>query len=39
MRWRRAAWMRARMRRVGVGVNPAEIAGGDGARFRAEQQH
>ena len=29
---------RARMRRVGVGVNPAEIAGGDGARFRAEQR-
>ncbi len=28
---------RARMRRVGVGVNPAEIAGGDAARFRAEQ--
>ena len=29
---------RARMRRVGVGVNPAEVAGGDAARFRAEQQ-
>jgi glycosyltransferase involved in cell wall biosynthesis len=29
---------RARMRRVGVGVSPAEIAGGDGARFRAEQR-
>lgn len=29
---------RARMRRIGVGVNPAEIAGGDGARFRAEQR-
>jgi len=29
---------RARMRRVGVGVNPAEVAGGDGARFRAEQR-
>lgn len=27
-----------RLRRVGVGVTPAEIAGGDGARFRAEQQ-
>ena len=27
---------RARMRRIGVGVDPAEIAGGDGARFRAE---
>jgi glycosyltransferase involved in cell wall biosynthesis len=25
------------MRRVGVGVNPDEIAGGDAARFRAEQ--
>jgi glycosyltransferase involved in cell wall biosynthesis len=29
---------RARMRRVGVGVDPDEVAGGDGARFRAEQQ-
>jgi glycogen(starch) synthase len=29
---------RARMRRVGVGVNPAEVAGGDEARFRAEQR-
>jgi glycogen synthase len=29
---------RARMRRVGVGVHPAEVAGGDAARFRAEQQ-
>jgi glycogen synthase len=29
---------RARLRRVGVGVNPDEVAGGDGARFRAEQQ-
>ena len=29
---------RARMRRVGVGVNPAEIAGGDRVRFRAEQR-
>lgn len=29
---------RANMRRVGVGVNPAEVAGGDAARFRAEQQ-
>jgi glycosyltransferase involved in cell wall biosynthesis len=29
---------RARMRRVGVGVNPAEVAGGDRARFRAEQR-
>ncbi len=29
---------RARLRRVGVGVNPAEVAGGDGARFRAEQR-
>jgi glycosyltransferase involved in cell wall biosynthesis len=26
------------MRRVGVGVDPAEVAGGDAARFRAEQQ-
>jgi glycosyltransferase involved in cell wall biosynthesis len=29
---------RARMRRVGVGVSPAEVAGGEAARFRAEQQ-
>ncbi|HEU5100862.1 MAG TPA: glycosyltransferase family 4 protein [Roseiflexaceae bacterium] len=29
---------RAKMRRVGVGVSPAEVAGGDAARFRAEQQ-
>jgi glycosyltransferase involved in cell wall biosynthesis len=29
---------RARMRRIGVGVNPAEVAGGEAARFRAEQQ-
>jgi glycogen synthase len=29
---------RVRMRRVGVGVNPAEVAGGEAARFRAEQQ-
>ena len=29
---------RAGMRRVGVGVDPDEVAGGDGARFRAEQQ-
>jgi glycosyltransferase involved in cell wall biosynthesis len=29
---------RARMRRIGVGVDPAELAGGDAARFRAEQQ-
>jgi glycogen synthase len=28
----------ARIRRVGVGVDPAEVAGGDAARFRAEQQ-
>ena len=28
----------ARIRRVGVGVDPAEVAGGDGARFRMEQQ-
>lgn len=27
---------RERMRRIGVGVDPAELAGGDGARFRAE---
>jgi hypothetical protein len=26
------------MRRIGVGVTPAEVLGGDGARFRAEQQ-
>jgi glycosyltransferase involved in cell wall biosynthesis len=25
------------LRRVGVGINPAEVMGGDGARFRAEQ--
>jgi glycogen(starch) synthase len=29
---------RERMRRIGVGVDPAELAGGDGARFRAEQR-
>jgi len=29
---------RENMRRVGVGVSPAEVLGGDGARFRAEQQ-
>jgi glycosyltransferase involved in cell wall biosynthesis len=29
---------RAKMRRVGVGVSPAELAGGDAARFRAELQ-
>lgn len=29
---------RERMRRIGVGVDPAEVAGGDGARFRAEQR-
>src|SRR5262245_24525828 len=29
---------RAKMRRVGVGVSPAEVAGGDAARFRAEQR-
>jgi glycosyltransferase involved in cell wall biosynthesis len=29
---------RQKMRRVGVGVSPAEAAGGDGARFRAEQR-
>jgi glycogen synthase len=28
--------LRERMRRIGVGVDPAEIAGGDGACFRAE---
>jgi glycosyltransferase involved in cell wall biosynthesis len=28
---------RERMRRVGVGVNPAEIGGGDGERFRVDQ--
>lgn len=28
---------RERLRRVGVGVTPAELLGGDGARFRAEQ--
>jgi glycogen(starch) synthase len=29
---------RAKMRRVGVGVSPAEVQGGDAAHFRAEQQ-
>lgn len=29
---------RARLRPVGVGVEPSEILGGDGVRFRAEQQ-
>jgi glycosyltransferase involved in cell wall biosynthesis len=29
---------RERLRRVGVGVNPAEVAGGQGQRFRTEQQ-
>jgi glycosyltransferase involved in cell wall biosynthesis len=29
---------RAKMRRVGVGVSPAEVAGGEAARFRAEQR-
>jgi glycogen synthase len=29
---------RERLRRVGVGVDPAALAGGDGARFRAEQR-
>jgi glycosyltransferase involved in cell wall biosynthesis len=29
---------RERMRQIGVGVTPAELAGGDGARFRAEQR-
>jgi glycosyltransferase involved in cell wall biosynthesis len=29
---------RARLRPVGVGVEPGEVLGGDGARFRAEQQ-
>ncbi len=29
---------RERMRRIGVGVTPAEVLGGDGARFRAEQR-
>ncbi len=29
---------RDRLRRVGVGVTPAEVLGGDGARFRAEQR-
>lgn len=28
----------ARLRRVGVGVDPAEVAGGNGKRFRMEQQ-
>jgi len=27
-----------RMRRIGVGVSPADVAGGDAARFRAEQR-
>src|SRR5439155_12720348 len=26
------------LRRIGVGVSPAEVAGGDGARFRAAQR-
>jgi glycosyltransferase involved in cell wall biosynthesis len=30
--------LRERMRRVGVGVTPEEVLGGDGARFRAEQR-
>jgi glycogen(starch) synthase len=29
---------RERMRRIGVGVQPDEVAGGDGARFRATQR-
>jgi glycogen(starch) synthase len=29
---------RGRLRRVGVGVDPAEVAGGDAARFRGEHQ-
>jgi len=29
---------RAKLRPIGVGVDPAEVAGGDAARFRAEQQ-
>jgi glycogen(starch) synthase len=29
---------RERMRRIGVGVTPEEVLGGDGGRFRAEQQ-
>jgi len=29
---------RAKLRRVGVGVTPSEVLGGDGARFRAEQR-
>jgi glycogen synthase len=29
---------RERMRRVGVGVTPEEVLGGDGARFRVEQE-
>lgn len=29
---------RERMRRIGVGVSPEELAGGDGARFRAAQR-
>ena len=28
---------RERLRRVGVGITPTEVLGGDGARFRAEQ--
>ena len=28
---------RERLRRMGVGITPAEVLGGDGARFRAEQ--
>jgi glycogen(starch) synthase len=29
---------RERLRRIGVGVDPAELAGGDGTRFRAAQR-
>ena len=29
---------RERLRRIGVGVTPEEVLGGDGARFRAEQR-
>ncbi len=29
---------RERLRRIGVGVTPEDLAGGDGARFRAEQR-
>lgn len=29
---------RARIRRIGVGVTPADVQGGDGARFRAAQE-